>query len=132
MPRSSCHTHKDFALCVVYEGCISGLIFSSIAKEKASVNWSQSLVISHQSLKPVSELPSWAQDAFTGYRSLNRIQSKLVDTALHSDENLLLCAPTVSCSPHLSPPSPAALTPPSLPHRVQARPTLHCSAFSVQ
>ena len=86
----------------------------------------------HQSLKPVTELPSWAQEAFTGYRTLNRIQSKLVDTALHSDENLLLCAPTVSCIPYLDPPSPTLLTTPSLYHRVLARPMLHYSAFSVQ
>ncbi len=48
------------------------------------------------SLKPISSLPSWAQPAFDTYRSLNRIQSRLCDTALHTDENLLLCAPTVS------------------------------------
>ncbi len=51
--------------------------------------------VSFQTLKPITSLPSWAQDAFTGYRSLNRIQSRLCDTALTTDENLLLCAPTV-------------------------------------
>lgn len=30
------------------------------------------------------------------YKSLNRIQSRLSDVALQSNENLLLCAPTVS------------------------------------
>ena len=49
-----------------------------------------------QTLKPISSLPSWAQNAFSNYKSLNRIQSRLSDVALHSDENLLLCAPTVS------------------------------------
>lgn len=49
-----------------------------------------------QTLKPISSLPSWSQPAFDTYRSLNRIQSRLCDTALHTDENLLLCAPTVS------------------------------------
>ena len=49
-----------------------------------------------QTLKPISSLPSWAQQAFSNYRSLNRIQSRLAETALHTDENLLLCAPTVS------------------------------------
>jgi len=28
------------------------------------------------------------------YRSLNRIQSRIAHTALHTDDNLLLCAPT--------------------------------------
>lgn len=45
-------------------------------------------------LLPIKELPSWAQVAFKGFNSLNRIQSKLAPTALESDENLLLCAPT--------------------------------------
>ena len=49
-----------------------------------------------ESLKPITSLPPWAHEAFTGYRSLNRIQSRLCDSALYSDENLLLCAPTVS------------------------------------
>ena len=49
-----------------------------------------------EALKPVSSLPPWAHEAFTGYRSLNRIQSRLCDAALYSGENLLLCAPTVS------------------------------------
>lgn len=49
-----------------------------------------------ETLKPITSLPPWAQEAFTGYRSLNRIQSRLCDAALYSDENLLLCAPTVS------------------------------------
>ena len=48
-----------------------------------------------QTLKSVVSLPPWAHGAFTGYRSLNRIQSRLCDIALSSDENLLLCAPTV-------------------------------------
>ena len=63
-----------------------------------------------QTLKPISSLPSWAQQAFSNYRSLNRIQSRLAETALHTDENLLLCAPTVSekffpstCLPTLTP-----------------------------
>lgn len=50
-----------------------------------------------QKLIPISELPKWAQPAFEGFKSLNRIQSKLANSALNSDEHLLLCAPTV-CS----------------------------------
>ena len=45
---------------------------------------------------PISSLPSWAQEAFGTYKSLNRIQSKVAKVALNSDENLLICAPTVS------------------------------------
>ncbi|CAB3405618.1 unnamed protein product [Caenorhabditis bovis] len=47
-----------------------------------------------EKLIPISELPKWAQPAFDGYKSLNRIQSRLCKSALHSDEHLLLCAPT--------------------------------------
>lgn len=42
----------------------------------------------------INTLPSWAQLAFTGMESLNRVQSRLLDKALESDENFLLCAPT--------------------------------------
>jgi hypothetical protein len=49
-----------------------------------------------QSLIPIEKLPKYAQPAFEGFRTLNRIQSKLCRSALESDENLLLCAPTVS------------------------------------
>lgn len=47
-----------------------------------------------EKLVPIHELPRWAQLAFQGFTSLNRIQSKLATTALESDENVLLCAPT--------------------------------------
>ena len=43
---------------------------------------------------PIANLPKWAQPAFEGFKELNRIQSRLYKTALESDENLLLCAPT--------------------------------------
>lgn len=46
-------------------------------------------------LLPITQLPVWAQNAFSGYKNLNRIQSRLHETALNSDQNLLLCAPTV-------------------------------------
>ena len=88
-----------------------------------------------QTLKPISSLPSWAQPAFASYRSLNRIQSRLSDTALHTDENLLLCAPTVSdwqlslplslslsLSLSLLPPPPLFLSP--LPQSYPPRPSL--------
>lgn len=45
-------------------------------------------------LIPIGELPPMAQKAFKGYKSLNRIQSKICNTALTTNENLLICAPT--------------------------------------
>ncbi|CAN8000338.1 unnamed protein product [Ixodes hexagonus] len=47
-----------------------------------------------ESLISVDKLPKYAQPAFEGFRSLNRIQSRLHKAALETDENLLLCAPT--------------------------------------
>jgi replicative superfamily II helicase len=47
-------------------------------------------------LLPVEKLPKYAQAGFEGFKTLNRIQSKLYRAALETDENLLLCAPTVS------------------------------------
>lgn len=45
----------------------------------------------------ISELPDWAQPAFKGMKSLNRVQSKVSDCALYSSENMLVCAPTGAC-----------------------------------
>ena len=45
-------------------------------------------------LKKISDLPSWAQPAFEGTETLNRIQTKVHETALFSAENMLVCAPT--------------------------------------
>ncbi|CAF0968838.1 unnamed protein product [Rotaria sordida] len=47
-------------------------------------------------LYPISNLPKYTQPAFDGYKVLNRIQIRMVNAALESDENILLCAPTVS------------------------------------
>lgn len=49
----------------------------------------------NEKLIPISQLPSWARPGFEGFRELNRIQSKISPAALHTDENLLICAPTV-------------------------------------
>ena len=46
-------------------------------------------------LLPIEKLPAYAQPAFEGFKTLNRVQSRLWKTALESDENMLLCAPTV-------------------------------------
>lgn len=48
----------------------------------------------NEELQPIDKLPKYVQPAFDGFKSLNRIQSRLWKTALESDENLLLCAPT--------------------------------------
>ncbi len=45
-------------------------------------------------LVPITNLPAWSHPAFKGFDHLNRIQSRLYKTAMHSNENLLLCAPT--------------------------------------
>lgn len=45
-------------------------------------------------LVPISDLPDWAQLAFPGYKSLNRIQSRIFSTAFTSNQNMLVCAPT--------------------------------------
>jgi pre-mRNA-splicing helicase BRR2 len=52
------------------------------------------VISSNERLVDVAELPSWAQPTFLGIRSLNRIQSKMVQAALYDSENILLCAPT--------------------------------------
>ncbi|XP_015119554.1 putative U5 small nuclear ribonucleoprotein 200 kDa helicase [Diachasma alloeum] len=48
----------------------------------------------NEKLHPIDHLPKYVQPAFEGFKTLNRIQSRLHNTALNSDENLLLCAPT--------------------------------------
>lgn len=42
----------------------------------------------------ITQLDEWAQQAFQGYKSLNRIQSRIFQTAYDSNENILVCAPT--------------------------------------
>lgn len=42
----------------------------------------------------IKDLESWAQSAFQGFKSLNRIQSRIFPAAFHLNENLLVCAPT--------------------------------------
>ena len=39
-------------------------------------------------------MPEWSRATFAGYKSLNRIQSRLDERTFNSDENILLCAPT--------------------------------------
>lgn len=48
----------------------------------------------NERLIEINELPSWARPGFAGMKTLNRIQSRVCDTALFSSENMLVCAPT--------------------------------------
>lgn len=47
-----------------------------------------------QRLISISELPEHAQVAFKGVEKLNQLQSAVAGVALHSNENMLVCAPT--------------------------------------
>ncbi|XP_077224585.1 DExH-box ATP-dependent RNA helicase DExH12-like [Tasmannia lanceolata] len=47
-----------------------------------------------EELIKISDMPDWAQPAFEGMKQLNRVQSKVYETALFTPENILLCAPT--------------------------------------
>jgi hypothetical protein len=51
-----------------------------------------------ENLYAIEKLPKYVQPAFEDFKTLNRIQSRLYKAALDSDENILLCAPTVSNS----------------------------------
>uniref|UniRef100_A0A0N5ASB3 U5 small nuclear ribonucleoprotein 200 kDa helicase n=1 Tax=Syphacia muris TaxID=451379 RepID=A0A0N5ASB3_9BILA len=48
----------------------------------------------NEKLIPIGELPKFAQPAFEGMKTLNRVQSRLCEAALKTDEHILLCAPT--------------------------------------
>ncbi|KAI0258389.1 Sec63-domain-containing protein [Gloeopeniophorella convolvens] len=43
---------------------------------------------------PITDLPEWARQGFSGIKTLNRVQSKLFPVAFGTDEPILLCAPT--------------------------------------
>ncbi|KAL3133984.1 hypothetical protein ABBQ32_008424 [Trebouxia sp. C0010 RCD-2024] len=47
-----------------------------------------------EELVRITDMEEWAQLAFAGYKTLNRIQSRIYPTALNSNQNLLVCAPT--------------------------------------
>ncbi|PON68968.1 Activating signal cointegrator 1 complex subunit [Parasponia andersonii] len=47
-----------------------------------------------EKLIEIGELDDFAQAAFRGYKSLNRIQSRIFQTVYHTNENILVCAPT--------------------------------------
>jgi activating signal cointegrator complex subunit 3 len=47
-----------------------------------------------EKLIEISELDEFAQAAFRGYKTLNRIQSRIYHTTYNTNENILVCAPT--------------------------------------
>ncbi|CAI7914180.1 unnamed protein product, partial [Closterium sp. NIES-54] len=47
-----------------------------------------------EKLVRVGEMEPFAQKAFEGFQTLNRIQSRIYQRAFYSNENLLVCAPT--------------------------------------
>ncbi|KAL9170519.1 hypothetical protein ABFS82_04G149700 [Erythranthe guttata] len=47
-----------------------------------------------EKLIDIKELDDIAQAAFHGYKSLNRIQSRIFQTTYYTNENILVCAPT--------------------------------------
>lgn len=47
-----------------------------------------------EKLIEIQELDGFAQAAFRGYKSLNRIQSQIFQTTYYTNENILVCAPT--------------------------------------
>ncbi|CAG9460374.1 unnamed protein product [Pedinophyceae sp. YPF-701] len=42
----------------------------------------------------IEDLPEWSRGAFAGMKALNRIQSRVYNTAMFTSENILMCAPT--------------------------------------
>ena len=63
--------------------------------EEVHVPAFKSKVAENQVLVSIEDLPRYVQPAFEGFKSLNVIQSAVHKAALESDENLLICAPTV-------------------------------------
>jgi pre-mRNA-splicing helicase BRR2 len=47
-----------------------------------------------EKLVKIDDMPEFCQPAFAHFKTLNRIQSRLYQTCVHTDENVLLCAPT--------------------------------------
>ena len=46
----------------------------------------------------IADLDGFAQRGFKGYKSLNRVQSIVYETAYMTNENMLICAPTGAVS----------------------------------
>ena len=48
----------------------------------------------NETLVPVKSLPEWMHEVFSGFKTFNPIQSKVLPYALNDDGNMLVCAPT--------------------------------------
>ncbi|KAJ3020927.1 UNVERIFIED_CONTAM: activating signal cointegrator 1 complex subunit [Siphonaria sp. JEL0065] len=48
----------------------------------------------NEALIPTASFEPWAQKAYKGYKSLNRVQSIVYPVAFETNENMLVCAPT--------------------------------------
>ncbi|XP_018470327.2 DExH-box ATP-dependent RNA helicase DExH12 [Raphanus sativus] len=62
--------------------------------EEVHVPWVAKEVDISEKLVKIAEMPAWAQPAFMGMHQLNRVQSKVYETALFEADNMLICAPT--------------------------------------
>jgi pre-mRNA-splicing helicase BRR2 len=62
--------------------------------EEVHVPAMKSKVSESEKLVPIDKLPLYVQPAFDGFKTLNVIQSRVHTTALETDENMLICAPT--------------------------------------
>ena len=73
---------------------VSLIWFYSNPNTKRVKDFNTALLPLLQSLVQITDIPKYAQAAFEGYQSLNRMQSRLYEVAMETDQNLLLCAPT--------------------------------------
>ena len=53
-----------------------------------------SAAVANERKVPITEFSEIGQLGFKGYKTLNRVQSFVYETAYHTNENLLICAPT--------------------------------------
>jgi len=62
--------------------------------EEVCVPPTKSVAKEAQRRVPIAELPEYVQLGFKGVKELNQLQSAVIGTALYSNENMLVCAPT--------------------------------------
>ncbi|ONI18782.1 hypothetical protein PRUPE_3G238700 [Prunus persica] len=55
-----------------------------------------------EKLIEITELDEFAEAAFRGYNSLNRIQSRIFHTIYYTNGNILVCAPTGACKTNIA------------------------------
>lgn len=54
----------------------------------------QAALDTNETLKRITDIPEYFQDAFGDLKTFNRVQSRVFDFALRSRKNMLVCAPT--------------------------------------